>query len=265
MNTNRGRLLVLLSLSLAFVFVACTSDDDTADETPSPAPVEQAAEATSTPEPTPEPLPSPTPTVEPTPEPSPSLTAEPAPEPSPTVEPVDADTGRVYTAEDLEALLLGPDDVPAQWDQIPSYGTPTENPPCEVEAPATSLTSAPFAQVDFMRDHADSIVGQIVIWLENEDDAISAMAWYAEAFACDKLEDGSGNSWQITEFEFPEFGDESFARQINLVSEDSPFFMQYGFVRRGQFLSFVAESDIEALDADQLTSLAQTAVDKLPE
>lgn len=269
MKTKCGPLLAVLSLALAFVLAACGGDDaDDIQPTPTePAPSDAAmAEQT---EPTAEP--SPSPKIEPTPAPSPSPTATaeptpaPSPDPSPTTAPTPGPATPILTDADLEAFLLAPDDAPEAWEVNLSYGNHTQNPPCDAGPPSNELVEAPFAQIDFERGSPDSMVGHVVIWMEHEEDAVDAMNWYRQAFECETFEDQSGMGWQSLILEFTDLGNESFARELTSEDEDTLIILQYAFVRQGQFMTFLAQSETDAADADLLESLLRIAVERLPE
>lgn len=270
MRTNRHWLVVFLSIALALVLVACNSADDVASDTPEPEAPGPTEEVTATPESEPSPAPTvePTPTPTSTPEPSTTPTVEPTPEPTPTSEPTpdeQAGTANGFTVEELEAFLLELDDVPDGWTAVPSFGSPTENPPCETVDPPTTLVDAPFAQVDFEREDDDALLSQIVLWLESDEDAVSALEWFDSAFQCDGRDDEVGTILEISELPFTEMGDESFAWKLTIGDGDEQLLLQYAFVRQGQFLSMAAQGGSEAPDADLLAELARAAVEKLPE
>jgi hypothetical protein len=269
MSFQRARLVFFLSLALTLVLAACGSNGaDDAESVPTEPPEADTA-VTDDVEPTAEPSPSPTATVEPTPSPAPSPTATPeptpSPEPSPSPMPTVADSPSMLTSEDLEAYLLTADDVPGDWTLIPSYGNPTDDPPCDHAGIPPALEDAPFAQVNFERDNPNSIVGQFVIWLESEDDAIDGAEWYQEIFQCEAPVDGAGTTWQGSSLPIPEFGDDSFAWELVAEMQDEQYILQFAFIRQGQFLSMIGQSDIDTADPEMLESLMSTMADRLPE
>ena len=271
MTFKRVRLVFFLSLALTLILAACGSNGADDAESVLTEPPESDTEVFDEVEPTaePSPTPSPTATFEPTPSPAPSPTATPeptpSPEPSPSPMPTAEESPSVLTAEDLEAFLLTPEDVPADWTLIPSYGNPTDDPPCDHAELPTALEEAPFTQVNFERDSPDSIVGQVIIWLENEDDSVAGMHWYREVFECEEPVDGAGTTWQGSSLPLSGFGDESFGWELVTELDNEQVVLQFSFVRQGQFLSMIGQSEIDAADPEVLESLMSTTVDRLSE
>jgi hypothetical protein len=250
MSSTVRSLLVPLSFLLFISLSDCVSvgesllgsDDDATD-------TEVVDEATSTPTPVPQRRHLPSPYV--------------TPEPTPETEVDDADDDDVtgVSEDDLQALLLGANDLPPTWTDVSVTGAPTEVPGAEG---VDGLLVSSF----FQRSDLGPYLAHMILYTEDEDEAETAFAAiYDELDDATILDDITDEvrSWQTAEAEVDGLGDEAFAFAAIGDTGLIPVEADMVGVRIGEYVSFVIHAELMEVDSVRTMELVEVAVDRIEE
>jgi hypothetical protein len=161
---------------------------------------------------------------------------------------------------EVESLLLEEGDLPAGWSVVDVADPPTE-------VPGASDIEGTLVSSFFQRSDLGPYLVQLLFYVEDEDDAETALAAIEEELeSAGILDDVTDQvrSWETEPATWDELGDETFAFKAVGDTGIIPVEADMVATRKGQFVNFIIHAELMVVDTELTSELTKTAVDRLP-